>query len=63
MSETWALTLRKKETWRVFEDRVVARISVTMREKFGGEPKKMRNEGLHNESTDYSYSDKSRRMT
>jgi hypothetical protein len=62
--ETWSLTLRDKHRLRVFENRVLSRISGPKRDEIRGEWRNLHNEELHNL---YSFPDiiwqiKSRRM-
>jgi hypothetical protein len=44
---TWSLTLREEHRLRVFENRVLRRISVSKRDKVTGELRKLHNEKLH----------------
>jgi hypothetical protein len=46
--ETWSLTLRKEHRLRVFENRVLRRISGTKRNEVTGEQRKLSNGELHN---------------
>jgi hypothetical protein len=45
--ETWSLTLREEHRPRVFENRVLRRISGLKRDEVTGEWKKLNNETLH----------------
>jgi sorting nexin-29 len=45
--ETWSLTLREEHTLRVFENRVLRRISGPKRDEVMGEWRKLHNEELH----------------
>jgi hypothetical protein len=46
--ETWSLTLREEHILRVFENRVLIRISGPKRDEVTGEWRKLRNEELQN---------------
>jgi hypothetical protein len=46
--ETWSLALREEHRLRVFEDRVLRRISGPKREEVTGGWRKLHNEELHN---------------
>jgi hypothetical protein len=46
--ETWSLTLREKDSWRVFENRVPRRIFGPKRDEVIGGWRKLHNEELHN---------------
>jgi hypothetical protein len=62
--ETWSLTLREKYRLRVFENRVLRRISGPKRDEVTGEWRKLHNGELHNlySSQDIIRQVKSRRM-
>jgi hypothetical protein len=45
--ETWSLTLREEQRLRVFENRVLRRISGPKRDELTGEWRKLHNEELH----------------
>jgi hypothetical protein len=62
--ETWSLTLREEHRLRMFENRVLRRMSGSEREEVTGEWRKMHSEELHNlyYSTDIIRLIKSRRM-
>jgi hypothetical protein len=44
---TWSLTLREEHRLRVFDNRVLRRISISKRDKVTGEVRKLHNEKLH----------------
>jgi hypothetical protein len=46
--ETWSLTLREEHRLRVFENRVLRRISGPKRDEITGGWRKLHNEELHN---------------
>jgi hypothetical protein len=46
--ETWSLTLREEHRLRVFENRVLRRISGPKRDEVTGEWRKLHNEETHN---------------
>jgi hypothetical protein len=46
--ETWSLTLREEHRLRVFENRVLRRISGPKRDEVTGERRKLQNGELHN---------------
>jgi hypothetical protein len=46
--ENWSLTLREKQTLRLFENRVLWRIFGTKREEVAGGWRRLHNEELHN---------------
>jgi hypothetical protein len=46
--ETWSLTLREEHRLRVFENRVLGRISGPRRDEVTGDWRKLHNEELHN---------------
>jgi hypothetical protein len=46
--ETWSLTLREEHRLRVFENRVLRRISGPKRDQVTGDWRKLHNEELHN---------------
>jgi hypothetical protein len=62
--ETWSLTLREEHRLRVFENRVLRRISEPKRDEVTGEWRKLHKEELHNlySSPDIIKQVKSRRM-
>jgi hypothetical protein len=62
--ETWSLTLREEQRLRVFENRVLIRISGPKRDEMTGEWNKLHNEELHNlySSPDIIRQVKSKRM-
>jgi hypothetical protein len=62
--ETWYITLREEHRLRVFENRVLRRISGPKRDEVTGEWSKLHNEELHNlySSPDIIRQVKSRRM-
>jgi hypothetical protein len=62
--ETWCLTLREEHRLRVFENRVLRRISGPKRDEVTGELRKLHNGELHNlySSPDIIRQIKSRRM-
>jgi hypothetical protein len=62
--ETWSLKLREEHRLRVFENRVLRRISGPKRDEVTGEWRKLHNEELHNlySSPDIIRQIKSRRM-
>jgi hypothetical protein len=62
--ETWSLTLREEHRQRVFENRVLRRISGPKRDEVTGEWRKLHNEELHNfySSPDIIRQIKSRRV-
>jgi hypothetical protein len=45
--KTWSLTLREEHRWRVFENRVLGRISGPKRDEVTGGWRKLHNEELH----------------
>jgi hypothetical protein len=45
--QTWSLTLREEQRWRVFENRVLRRMFGPKRDEVTGECKKLHNEELH----------------
>jgi hypothetical protein len=46
--ETWSLTLREEQRFRVFENRVLRRIFGSKRNEETGDWRKLHNEELHN---------------
>jgi hypothetical protein len=46
--ETWSLTLREEQRLRVFENRVLRRISGPMRDEVTGDWRKLHNGEVHN---------------
>jgi hypothetical protein len=46
--KTWSLTLREEHRLRVFENRVLRRISGSKRDEVTGERRKLQNGELHN---------------
>jgi hypothetical protein len=63
--ETWSLTLREECRQRVFEKRVLRRLSGLKRDEVTGDGRKLHNEELHNlySSPSVIRMIKSRRMT